>query len=409
MKKSLVSTLALTFVLGVAGTAFAANPFVDVPAKHWSYDAVSKLAKDGIVTGYDDKTFKGDREITRYEMAIIVAKAMGKAEKANAEDKTLIEKLSVEYSKELNSLGVRVEKLETKVNKFDLSGTARVRYDKEEKVTGKTTAADHINIDINYSYKVNDEWAVKGESEWQRQIGTVKSINTTTNDQFEQLYVTGPISGTSVKVGRYSRIPAYGVLYDDKFSGAQVAFGNAVKTTIDLASTNKYFGNVTVADGTKERIQAIELDAPLSKVTNAKALFIRINQPGVDYKNAYEVGFDTKFGNDFSFKAAYAKSNQTTENKAYFAQVQYLTANANVPGSKDFYVAYRNFKNNATIAPTGDYTANVKGVRIGFDYVPVKNVTLLGWYTDGKFASTAGGNVAGNKDKVYRLEADFAF
>ena len=108
MKKSLIVTLALVFVLGIAGTAFAANPFVDVPAKHWSYDAVAKLAQAGIVDGYGDGTFKGDKTMTRYEMATVVAKAMAKSDKADAEQKAAIDKLAAEYSAELSNLGVKV-------------------------------------------------------------------------------------------------------------------------------------------------------------------------------------------------------------------------------------------------------------------------------------------------------------
>ena len=73
MKKSLV--LAMAMALGVSATAFAANPFSDVPAGHWAYASVSKLAAAGIVDGYPDGTFKGDNLMTRYEMAQIVAKA----------------------------------------------------------------------------------------------------------------------------------------------------------------------------------------------------------------------------------------------------------------------------------------------------------------------------------------------
>ncbi len=51
MKKNLIVALALVFVLGIAGTAFAAaNPFVDVPAKHWAYDAVSNWPKPESLT-----------------------------------------------------------------------------------------------------------------------------------------------------------------------------------------------------------------------------------------------------------------------------------------------------------------------------------------------------------------------
>jgi len=113
MKRSLMCILALMFVLSIASSAFA-GPFADVPAKHWSYDAINQLAKAGIVDGYGDGTFKGDKTITRYEMAIIVAKSMERADKANTENKTLIEKLSKEYAQELATLGVRVTTLEKK-------------------------------------------------------------------------------------------------------------------------------------------------------------------------------------------------------------------------------------------------------------------------------------------------------
>ncbi|MFQ9934997.1 MAG: S-layer homology domain-containing protein [Phascolarctobacterium faecium] len=62
MKKSLV--LAMAMALGVTASAYAANPFSDVPAGHWAYDSVNKLASAGIVDGYG--TFGGDL-MTRYK------------------------------------------------------------------------------------------------------------------------------------------------------------------------------------------------------------------------------------------------------------------------------------------------------------------------------------------------------
>jgi hypothetical protein len=132
MKKTLVIVLALVFVLSIAGTAFAAsNPFVDVPAKHWAYDAVSKLAKAGIIDGMGDGTFQGNKNMTRYEMAQIVAKAMARSEKADAANKALIDKLAVEFAKELNNLGVRVAKLENKTN-IGLTYESRIRAQQAE-------------------------------------------------------------------------------------------------------------------------------------------------------------------------------------------------------------------------------------------------------------------------------------
>ena len=129
MKKNLIVALALVFVLGIAGTAFAAaNPFVDVPAKHWAYDAVSKLAKAGILDGYGDGTYRGERLASRYEMAQATAKAMARADKADAQMKALIDKLAVEFAAELNNLGVRVAKLEKNASSIKFWGDARMRY-----------------------------------------------------------------------------------------------------------------------------------------------------------------------------------------------------------------------------------------------------------------------------------------
>lgn len=143
MKKSLVIALVLAFVLSIAATAMAApaNPFVDVPAKHWAYDAVSKLAKAGIVDGYGDGTFRGDKTMTRYEMAQIVAKAMARSDKANAENKALIDKLAVEFAAELNNLGVRVAALESNSStpfgpSAKVYGDARTKYQKNPTALG---------------------------------------------------------------------------------------------------------------------------------------------------------------------------------------------------------------------------------------------------------------------------------
>ena len=106
MKKSLV--LAMAMALGVTASAYAANPFSDVPAGHWAYDSINKLAAAGVVEGYGDTTFGGDKLMTRYEMAQIVAKAMAKG--AN------VDKLAAEFADELDNLGVRVANLEKKAD-----------------------------------------------------------------------------------------------------------------------------------------------------------------------------------------------------------------------------------------------------------------------------------------------------
>ena len=89
MKYQLAAVLAATAVLGVT-TAFGANPFSDVTPDSWAYQSVSKLVSEGIINGYPDGTFKGQKEITRFEMAQMVAKAMANQDRANAEHKAMI-------------------------------------------------------------------------------------------------------------------------------------------------------------------------------------------------------------------------------------------------------------------------------------------------------------------------------
>ena len=60
-------------ILATAAIA-TANPFSDVPASHWAYDAVNSMAEKGIVQGFPDGTFKGKQNVTRYQLAMITAK-----------------------------------------------------------------------------------------------------------------------------------------------------------------------------------------------------------------------------------------------------------------------------------------------------------------------------------------------
>ena len=133
MNKKLIGMITSALVIGAASTALA-NPFADVPADHWAYDAIDQLAADGVIEGYNDGTFAGDKAITRYEMAQIVARAMANCDGADAADKATIDKLAAEFSTELDALGVRVDNLEKKVaglKNVQVYGDMRFRYDRK--------------------------------------------------------------------------------------------------------------------------------------------------------------------------------------------------------------------------------------------------------------------------------------
>ena len=63
--------------LAMGSTVFAANPFSDVPASHWAAESVAAMVSKGVITGYGDGRFRGERNITRYEAAAMIAKLRG--------------------------------------------------------------------------------------------------------------------------------------------------------------------------------------------------------------------------------------------------------------------------------------------------------------------------------------------
>ena len=150
MKKKALVAAVLAATTFSATTAFAAsNPFNDVPADHWSYDAIEMLAKDGVIEGYGDGTFQGDKLMNRYEMAEIVAKAAEKYGTVDLKDKGVINKLEREYAQELKDMEVRLTAVESDVadlkkgmSSFKWYGDARLRYiqNKDNKMTDKNSA-----------------------------------------------------------------------------------------------------------------------------------------------------------------------------------------------------------------------------------------------------------------------------
>ena len=162
MKKILALAAVAALTAGVS--AYAANPFSDVTADDWAYQAVSDLSAQGVVEGYPDGTFKGERNMTRYELAQIIARLMAKEDQLNAEQQATLDKLAGEYADELANLGVRVANLEKKVGNISWSGDARMQYQHALNDDGKAKDADVWSgrMRINVEGQVNDQVTVSG-------------------------------------------------------------------------------------------------------------------------------------------------------------------------------------------------------------------------------------------------------
>ena len=152
-----------------AVTASAANPFTDVSADDWAYQAVASLSDEGVIDGYPDGTFRGDKHVTRYEIAQIVARLMAKEDTLNASQKETLAKLSSQYANELKDLGVRIAELEKKRGATDLITELRVqsidRYDNVFKGNVQKHNELSTRVRLNTITPVNDRVHLYGQLE----------------------------------------------------------------------------------------------------------------------------------------------------------------------------------------------------------------------------------------------------
>ena len=241
MKKTLVSALTTALVVGAASTTFAAtNPFSDVPADHWAYDAVSQLAADGVIEGYGDTTFKGNQNITRYEMAQMVAKAMAKTD-VSASDKALIDKLAAEFSDELSTLGVRVSNLERNADKVKWNGEARYTYTSKrtENDNGSKNKSndDELLLRLEPSAEVNSNWHVNARLDASTDLAKDSGNDNhgssqDTNVKLQRLWADGQYGNTNIKLGKLPMQIDNNLLFDDEISGAAITTGKDLKVTL---------------------------------------------------------------------------------------------------------------------------------------------------------------------------------
>lgn len=152
-----------------AVTVSAANPFTDVSADDWAYQAIASLSDEGVIDGYPDGTFRGDKHVTRYEIAQIVARLMAKEDTLNASQKETLAKLSSQYANELKDLGVRIAELEKKRGATDLITELRVqsidRYDNVFKGNVQKHNELSTRVRLNTITPVNDRVHLYGQLE----------------------------------------------------------------------------------------------------------------------------------------------------------------------------------------------------------------------------------------------------
>ncbi|MDO4920309.1 MAG: S-layer homology domain-containing protein [Phascolarctobacterium sp.] len=390
MKKSLV--LAMAMALGVTASAYAANPFSDVPAGHWAYDSVNKLAAAGVIDGYGDATFGGDKLMTRYEMAQIVAKAMAKG--AN------VDKLAAEFADELDTLGVRVANLEKKADNVKITGEVRYKYmSKEGDANGGESYENDLRSRIWINGQVNDDWSYTGMIENTQDFG---NDNGDEDTSFQRAYVEGKLGGINVTAGRYNAFFANGNIYDARVDGVEASYGNNIKVTgfagkgtdADDESNGNYAGGELSAS-----FDALNVAAGY---VNFKDMYTGVGEKDSNIDNAiWYLGADYTFDETVTLSAMYLKGDLSDHDKdadyldddGFVIGLSYKGAEADTPNSWGIFANYYDQGGQTYIAHTTDANvfdgAGFKGYGIGANYTFAKNIvgTVVYYDTEDKLDS----------------------
>ena len=461
MKKSLV--LAMAMALGVTASAYAANPFSDVPAGHWAYDSISKLAAAGVIDGYGDGTFGGDKLMTRYEMAQIVAKAMAKG--------ASVERLAAEFADELDNLGVRVANLEKKADNVKITGEVRFRYVNQDGAMAKADHGEYYEVWGNKSNHtadirsriwingmINDDWTYTG------MLQNVQNLNNNTGDEntsFQRAYVDGKLGGMAVRAGRYNLVIADGNIYDTRADGLELSYGNKLKlkgfagkatddiTVVPYMATNgdntfaaditnggKYWG--LAVEG--ELAKGLKATAGYTKFKDMGTGFVEAANPGetfgkTDIDNGiWHAGLSYDIGH-FNLSAMYLKGDLSADkynnignidiNKAidqyldddgFVIGLSYKGAKAEDAGSWGAWAKYYDQGAQTYVAHTTDANTfgmtGFKGFGVGANYTLAKNIVAnVAYYnTESKLAKEIPGAADYlDRSKDHRFWTDVTF
>ena len=406
MKKILALAAVAALTAGVS--AYAANPFSDVTADDWAYQAVSDLSAQGVVEGYPDGTFKGERNMTRYELAQIVARLMAKEDQLNAQQQATLDKLAGEYADELANLGVRVSNLEKKVGNISWSGDAKMMYTNNAEKAANDTYKGRIRL--NVKGQVNDATYVQGR------IVTNMYFKDADNDDgnttMDRLFVNHNFGEkTSVVLGRQDLTVFGGLEYDDAFDGAKLAYNDGKFDA--YAAFGQMNAGTDAQKATDAAFGGLGYDFGVAKLNAAY-----FNFTGDKAKAAY--GFDSIWGanlvvpvDNFSVFGEYWDSNADKNDSAYQAGLGYSTLDAARPGTFALNVAYNKVGANAYLGGTtydaSDFFDIAAGKDLKFwnvfgDVVLQKNVTLHGEYAwDIENAN------AGYDDNAWTVSLNYAF
>ena len=427
-KKTLVSAVLAATIMGTASVTMAAeNMFSDVPLDHWAYDAVNKLAEDGIIDGYGDTNFGGDKPITRYEMAQLVEKAMQNQENARSVDKAAIEKLQKEFDSELKgevqSLRKDVDDLKSRMGWY---GDARMRYFANKKQQGNNGAgsssksqfekrlrlgfwanpAENLTVDGRLKYE-DESWK---QGEWGGNNQNLNSWNNSYNNQnslrLDKLSLSWEHAGTKASVGRTEVSLGQGLLWwENQVDGAYVKhqFGPKVSAMVGVGdisaegwqdtNINAQFANVAVQTSPATKITL----ANMHTLSNAQKVNNYETSDWKEYKlNQYALGVSTQVAPKWNVTVEGVTNNigtvENSNNSGVWTRVTYGKMDWKTAKDWQLYGEYFALGNTAVDSSYWGHRLNIaggdgfgnngtRGFGLNLDYMLANNTCLgLSYY-----------------------------
>lgn len=431
--KKRTALLALAFA-ALSATAFAADgadSFSDVPKDHWSYEALDYLAKNGVIEGYTDGTFQGNRTMSRYEMAAITARAM-QASNLDIGARSVLEKLEKEYGSELATLRAQVEqntedirKNREAIERFKVHGFVRTQYDYDKNTDADTLdrSANRFYMDLRLDMKVNDIWTVKAQSETNRHYnnGHLRGENAMNENaqqtwsghdgNFQRIWVEAQQDGRWLNLGRAWRgLGFQNVLFGNESDGFQ--FGIPIKGTNLTASG---FWMASTGAGNKESLYGVGLWGAVGHNFDINVAYARsslgknesytsglIDHYEVDmthpvfppmryrvvpvYKDndrtnmrsyGYVISAATNVAKNVRVIGDYVQTDADVQNKSVALRLNYKGTKLDDIGSFGAYARYVQYGRNGWLAGDDEWGSTWNGTKgwiVGFKYVPWKNV-----------------------------------
>ena len=369
-----------------------------MPANHWAYASVSKMVAAGVIDGMGDGTFQGDRSITRYEAAQMVAKAMAKG--VNTPE---LKRLAAEFANELNNLGVRVAKLESKVQ---MNGEMRLRYFGVKKASNDAAEIKpnkdsfQLRTRLHLNGTVNENWKSYVMLE------NVQKLDTNAREdglEVRRAMVTGKYGAFTTQIGRIPYSDKDAMLFNPgEMDGITAAY------QFDKVNVKALYGRFTELSPTwsslNMRIDTLGLAVDYQDDRlGLGAAFYNHNYKNI-YDGVFTVGLEGsnervwdllatyKIADAWKLSAMYIGTNKSfkTSKNGYVFRVGYGNYSPTKVGS---YLIQANYYKIPVVAYYGSpyagedvdsSTMGAKGWSVAADYALEKNIKLHASYNDVK-------------------------